>query len=366
MHVVLVGSDGAVLKVESRLPVAELARFVHDAAATLPAGNPTPPETVSVTEVVERYLEFKVSLTRSPETRTLRDYQQYLRQHVRPHAFGGLPVATATRAQARQWQNELLVKPKQRGGGTLGANSVIKIRTSLVAPALQWARLPGDNGEPPLRTAPSPFDGLEMPEPTRFRAAVLESTTEIRTFIDLAYQVDPEWADLVLTALCTGFRFGEVTALGPAGLHPQSGDVIALRRFSGGLLLPGTKSGRSQERRVPVPEPVMKMLTQRADGLPPDALLFTTVTGGPWPFSSYWKRWDRLRDLLRRHGIDRHLTGHGLRHSLISALHAGNTGDGLVRRIAGHRDTRMNDHYLHLTAPGREAVTAITTTFLLQ
>jgi integrase len=224
--------------------------------------------------------------------------------------------------------------------------------------------MPGADGQPPLRSAPSPFDGLEMPEPTRFRAAVLESTAEVHTFIDCAYRVDAQWADLVVTALCTGFRCGEVTALGPAGLRPRSGDVIALRRFSNGLLLPGTKSGRSHERMVPVPAPVMQMLVRRAEHLEPDALLFTTVTGRPWPFSSYWKRWDRPRALLRRHGIDRHLTGHGLRHSLISALQASNTGDGLVRRIAGHRDVRMSDHYLHLTAPGRAAVTTITAAFL--
>jgi len=224
--------------------------------------------------------------------------------------------------------------------------------------------MPGEDGQPPLRSAPSPFEGSEMPEPTRFRAAVLESTEEIHTFVDCAYRVDAEWADLVMTALCTGFRFGEVAALGPASLQPATGDVIALRRFSGGQLLPGTKRGRSHERMVPVPGPVMEMLTRRARHVEPEALLFTTATDGPWPFSNYWKRWDRLRAMLRSHGIDRHLTGHGLRHSLISAVQAGNTGDGLVRRIAGHRDVRMSDHYLHLTAPGRAAVTAVTAAFL--
>jgi integrase len=246
----------------------------------------------------------------------------------------------------------------------LGANSVIKIRGGLVAPALRWATLPGDDGQPPLRAAPSPFVGLELPEPDPFRAATLDSTQEIRLFVDIAYQVDPQWADVVLTALCTGFRFGEVAALGPGGLLPGTAEVIALRRFSAGRLLPGTKSGRGQFRSVPVPAPVMSMLTRRAAGKPVDALLFTTSAGGRWPFSSYWKRWDRLRDELERRGMARHLTGHGLRHSLISALHADNAGDGLIRKIAGHRDTRTNDHYHHLTAPGRAAITAVTATFL--
>lgn len=150
----------------------------------------------------------------------------------------------------------------------------------------------------------------------------------------------------------------------PGALRPRTSEVTALRRFSGGRLLPGTKSGRGEFRTVPVPEPVMAMLVGRSAGKAADSLLFTTVSGGRWPFSSYWKRWDRLRAELRRNGVDLHLTGHGLRHSLISALYDRNTGDGLVRKIAGHHDPRMSDHYHQLTASGRAAITAITGSFL--
>jgi hypothetical protein len=146
---------------------------------------------------------------------------------------------------------------------------------------------------------PSPFDGLELPEPVPFRAAVLESIEEIRLFVDLAYRVDPGWADLVVTASCTGFRFGEVTARGPESLDPVRGDVTVVRRFSGGRLLPGTKSGRGGTRPVLVPGPVMAMLTDRVQDVAAGVMLFATATGGRWPFSSYWKRWNRLRELLR-------------------------------------------------------------------
>jgi hypothetical protein len=58
-----------------------------------------------------------------------------------------------------------------------------------------------------LRSTRSPFLGLEVSEPTRFQAATLELTEQIHLFVDLAYRMDPEWADLVVAALCTGFRF---------------------------------------------------------------------------------------------------------------------------------------------------------------
>ena len=258
MLLVMIGDDGTVRRIDP----ADLPQLAQTLGAQ-------PPPAVSVGELAEQYLAFKASLSRGPEARTLRDYRQYLRDHVWPHEFGSLPAAQVTRAQARSWQNELLVKPKRRGAGLLGANSVIKIRSGLVAPAFRWATLPGEDGQPPLRSTPSPFLGLELPEPTPFHAATLESAEQIHLFIDLAYQVDDQWADLVVAALCTGFRFGEITAVGPAALRPRTSEVAALRRFSDGRLLPGTKSGRGEFRTVPVPEPVMAMLARRAAGKPP-------------------------------------------------------------------------------------------------
>ncbi|MDQ7910002.1 hypothetical protein RB614_36445 [Phytohabitans sp. ZYX-F-186] len=90
-----------------------------------------------------------------------------------------------------------------------------------------------------------------MPEPTRFQPATLESTEQIHLFVNLAYQVDADWADLVVAALCTGFRFGEMTAVGPGALRTHTSEVAAVRRFSGGRLLPGTKSGPGEFRTVP-------------------------------------------------------------------------------------------------------------------
>jgi hypothetical protein len=39
---------------------------------------------VSVADLAEQYLEFKTTLSRGPQERTLRDYWQDLRDHVRP------------------------------------------------------------------------------------------------------------------------------------------------------------------------------------------------------------------------------------------------------------------------------------------
>jgi integrase len=68
----------------------------------------------------------------------------------------------------------------------------------------------------------------------------------------------------------------------------------------------------------------------------------------------------RLRHELHRHGTHQHLTGHGLRHSLISVLYANDTSDGLVRKVAGHHNARMSDRYHQLNAPGRAAIIAVT------
>jgi len=87
-----------VCRVETCLGPDEIARLLGGGVFHPPDGLAAPASTVSVTELMERYLEHKLSLSWAPEERTLRDYRQYLRDHVRPHAFGELPVLAVTGA----------------------------------------------------------------------------------------------------------------------------------------------------------------------------------------------------------------------------------------------------------------------------
>jgi len=67
LQVVLVGSDGAVCRVETCLGRNEIARLLGGAVFSPPGGVAAPASTVYVTELMERYLEFKVSLSRAPK-----------------------------------------------------------------------------------------------------------------------------------------------------------------------------------------------------------------------------------------------------------------------------------------------------------
>jgi integrase len=47
----------------------------------------------------------------------------------------------------------------------------------------------------------------------------------------------------------------------------------------------------------------------------PQDLIFRGPRGDRCAYQPYWRGWDTLGDLLRAHGINKHLTGHCLRHT---------------------------------------------------
>lgn len=161
---------------------------------------------VTVSGLCSLYLAAKEASPKPPSPRTLKDYRQYVRDHVDSHWFGALLADDVDQEQARQWQAEIAAKPGYSN------ESAMKVRTSVVAPAFKWARISTKKGQAPIRTWSSPFEGLPMLGTIVDRRDRLESIDEIHTFISCAYEVDPNWADLVVAKLCSGSRYGEITA----------------------------------------------------------------------------------------------------------------------------------------------------------
>lgn len=147
---------------------------------------------VTVSDLRALYLAFKEASPKPPSPRTLKDYRQYVRDHIDSHWFGALLADDVDQDQARRWQAEIAAKPGYSN------ESAMKVRTSVVAPAFQWARISTKKGQVPIRTWSSPFDGLPMLETVVQRRDRLESIDEIHAFISCAYEVDPNWGDLVV------------------------------------------------------------------------------------------------------------------------------------------------------------------------
>src|SRR4051812_43215927 len=186
---------------------------------------PTEPA-ASVSQLCSLYLAAKEASPKPPSPRTLKDYRQYVRDHIDSNWFGALPADDVDQEQARKWQAEIAAKDGYSN------ESAMKVRTSVVAPAFKWGRISTKKDQIPPRTWSSPFEGLPMLETVVERQDRLESIEEIHALINCAYGVDPNWGDLVVTKLCSGSRYGEITAPVVASIKPR-GIELSQRQTDG-------------------------------------------------------------------------------------------------------------------------------------
>jgi integrase len=138
---------------------------------------------------------------------------------------------------------------------------------------------------------------------------------------------------LVIAALLTGCRFGELTI------------VIAddFNAASGTLLIRTSKSGKP--RRVFLSDEGATFFIQQAVGKKGSELLFTKRHGRAWSASDQQRP---MQKACLAAGIDP-VTFHGLRHTYASRLAMKGVPLPVIAAQLGHSDTRMVEkHYGHL------------------
>jgi integrase len=148
----------------------------------------------------------------------------------------------------------------------------------------------------------------------------------------------------IALAAFAGLRQGEVRAL-QAGDVDFDANVIYLRRaFSEDELVPSPKGKR--QRVVPMAPPLRAILHEVVKGKQRCAFLVTTRDGGvPRRQHVY----DRLIRLERRYGL-RQWSFHALRHAFCTRLLRVGATIEAVRMLAGHRELRTTQRYVHASA----------------
>lgn len=324
------------------------------------AEQPTAANRITVSDLCWLYLKAKTVSPKPPSERTLKEYRQYIRDHVDTHWFGKLDADDADQDQARDWQAETAAKP---GYSPESAN---KVRTSVVAPAFKWARITTKKDQKPIRTWSSPFEGLDLLEETVSRRDRLENLAEIHTLIECAYEIDPNWADLVVVKLCAGSRYGEITMPKASNVKPRGIELV--QRQTAGVVKQGTKAGTNIWRFAPLPDPAMDIVNLRAANRASASLVFHGPRGAKWAYQPYWRRWDTLRDRLDKLGIHKHLTRHCMRITCNSFLVAAGINGEVIRMMTGHakpgEKRTMTGHYTGWTDAMMDAVVAITRPWL--
>ncbi len=205
------------------------------------------PKTVTVSELLDRYLNDRQALGRG--AKTLQEYRDCADRRIRPY-LGGMALAKLRPAHVAEWQAILLAqggKAKRLADGslasqTLSAKSVFHA-FSLLNGALRFA----------LRMElifRNPCEAVSRPSLVRSEAKALNES-EVAALLRAVRAT--RWEAFIVLALCTGARRGELCALNWDDVdHARS--VLHIRKslcdVRGKITVKTTKSGKS--RSIPL------------------------------------------------------------------------------------------------------------------
>ncbi len=272
------------------------------------AHEPKPPSlTVTVAEVIDRYLEHQATRVKAE---TLRWLERWLVPFAGRH--GRTPAADLT--------PDVLERFARRPGWR--PNTQVHA-TRTVHAAFRWAvrqRL----------LLADPLQGVEAPMSESRGADAVVSEAEYQRLVPAA---KPEFVPLLKALWLTGARPGELAGL----TCDMVGDRIPLRVH---------KTARKGKARVLYLSPeAVAHFKGHAKGR--SGRLFTNRYGRGWTADAIVKA---MQATCQRAGV-RHLTAYGFRHGYATQALARGIPDATVAALLGHADTDMlHKHYSHLTS----------------
>jgi integrase len=181
----------------------------------------------------------------------------------------------------------------------------------------------------------------EVPEITKLAAP--EAKFDFLTFEEadrLVAAAEGEWRTMLLVALHTGLRRGELMALGKDAVDLQGRRVHVRRNYHRGRF--GTpKSGLSRE--VPLSETATRALAAHQHTRSDD-LVFCDEQGRPFTAS---RMRNELRRICKRAGL-RKIGWHVARHTFASHLVMRGVALAVVQKLMGHSSIVVTQRYAHL------------------
>jgi integrase len=267
-------------------------------------------------EFAERWRRDSVDGRNKPSE--CRNKRSALRNHLLP-AFGRLPLADVTSEAIERLKSALL----QRALTAKTINNYLAILRKCLGTAVEWDALASLPKIRPLKTMPPGFRFLDREE----------------TETLLANALDEGWGGMMLAALRTGMRFGELSALRWEDVDLVRG-LIHVRRSR--YLGQETAPKNYRTRVVPVAADLADVLRS----LRTRTVVHVFERGGrPVPWHAASKALARTASLC---GI-RRLGWHVFRHTFASELAQRGVSIQLIRELLGHSTIQMTLRYAHLT-----------------
>jgi integrase len=287
---------------------------------------------LTVRQAMEQYIEFKEA-----QGQPTRDLRLRSAAHILP-PLGDKVVSELTTERLRRWLADLAASPAYRKGGRVLApptdDEAIRRRRatanrvlSSLKPALNFAF---DEGHVTTSTAwgrkVKPFRAVWA---ARVRYLSVAEAQRLMNACD-----PPEFRTLVLGALQTGCRYGELTRLEVADFNPDVG-TLTIR-----------KSKTSKVRHVVLTDEGVAFFREITAGRSGTDIIFVQSGGRKW--STLYR--NEMRDANRRANLSPPITFHGLRHSWASLSIMAGMPLVVVAQNLGHVDTTMCERfYGHLS-----------------
>ncbi len=208
----------------------------------------------------------------------------------------------------------------------------------------------------------TPCRRIDLP-PERVKPPQWFTVEQAQAILD---ELDQPWQTMVLLALYTGLRWGEL-----AGLHGRRIDWRRGRLF---VVEVSTKSGIKEYpksskscREVPIPDHVLDALARHMHERDRDGVVFTTVTkgrsgrlldDGNWRTQTWWPAVRRARYAEASGTIGQvpQYPPHSTRHTCASWLVQKGVSLYDVQHLLGHESYQTTQRYAHLAPGAHQAV----------
>lgn len=277
--------------------------------------------------------------SRHLEVSTLAGYRSYLRRHFIPF-FGEMRLAQVTPTNVQAWVRSAV----DQG---LSPRSIAKYHVMLHS---IFARAVRDR-----LIAFNPCEDTELPKIVTRKTRTL--TPE--EYVAVLRETPPRFKPLVMTAIETGLRWGELVALRPRHIDflrrtvtVEETIVEVSRKDSptGDRMIAKPYPKDDESRTLRVSQGLIEVLAVRIAelGLARDDLLFPSrdVAGGQ-PLSRATFNTRYWRPAVQRAGVDFNVRMHDLRHAHASWLLAGGADLKTVMDRMGHAQIMTTQKYLH-------------------
>ncbi len=288
----------------------------HTARTSTPGEdiNAKPKVEKTFAEFAAEWFETYVKTNNKHSTQRAKDF--YLRLHLLPY-FGHLALNAITPRCIEEYKREKLVRalaPKT-------INEHLAVLGQILRTAVEWELLRSAPAIKRLRATAPPIDILQEGEVVQLmqsRGAAV-------------------WDDMLLLALHTGLRLGELFGLEWKDVDLDRALLCVRRNVVRGVV--GTpKSGRV--RYVPLTEQAREMLERRRTASGP---VFTASASG-FNYSTAEKA---IKRMCRRAGV-REVGWHVLRHTYATQLVERGAPLRAVQALLGHSTVVMTERYAHV------------------